>query len=207
MPRSEVAAAGLNLWKDAEFMRQQDLLAIAETVAGLILRLARGLTSSEQDPADNLPLAQLRLCGILSEGSRPMSALSRELCVSLSALTQIADRLERARLVKRVAEGNDRRVRCLQLTAQGEKMMRNRCEARVRRTLLVLERLSSSQRDAVRASLEVLVNACAAVQAGAEGVCERTLQTTNGHTHNRHPEITASKGSKSRVTPRTIVNP
>lgn len=114
-------------------MSQQDLLETAEVVAGLIPRLARGLTSAEKDPADNLPLAQLRLCGILSEGPRPMSALSRELGVSLSALTQIADRLERARLVKRVAAGNDRRVRCLQLTVRAEKMMRKRREVRVLR--------------------------------------------------------------------------
>ena len=105
-------------------MNQHELLETAEAVAGLIPRLARGLTSSEKDPADNLPLAQLRLCGILSEGPRPMSVLSRELGVSLSALTQIADRLERTRLVKRVVEENDRRVRCLQLTARGEKMTR-----------------------------------------------------------------------------------
>ena len=85
--------------------------------------------------------------------------------VSLSALTQIADRLERARLVKRVAEESDRRVRCLQLTARGEKMMRKRREARVLRTLAVLEPLAAPQREAVRASLEILVDACSAVQA------------------------------------------
>ena len=50
-----------------------------------------------------------------------MSALSREFGVSLSAMTRIADRLERARLVKRVAEGGDRRIRHLQLTPRGEK--------------------------------------------------------------------------------------
>ncbi len=193
-------------------MRQKDLLAIAEAVAGLIPRLARGLISSEKDPADNLPLAQLRLCGILSEGSRPMSVLSRELCVSLSSLTQIANRLERARLVNRVAEENDRRVRCLQLTVQGEKMMRNRREARVRRTLEVLECLSSPQREAVRASLEVLASACSAVPAGVKGAgvkgaCGRT-KTANGHTNNHHPEISeSSKGSKLRVPPRSKINP
>ncbi len=147
-------------------------------------RLARGLTSSERDPADDLPLAQLRLCGILSEGPRPMSALSRDLGVSHSALTQIADRLERARLVKRVAEDNDRRVRCLQLTAQGEKMTRSRREARVRRTLAVLERLSASQREAVRTSLEILVDACSAVQNGKETVARECGIADNGHSDN-----------------------
>jgi len=182
-------------------MSQQDLLETAEVVAGLMPRLARGLTSAEKDPADNLPLAQLRLCGILSEGPRPMSALSRALGVSLSALTQIADRLERARLVKRVAEGNDRRVRCLQLTARGEKMTRKRREARVLRTLAVLEHLSVPQREAVRASLEILVDACSAVQAGAEVQAGGRTKTANGHANNPHPGTAASNGSQSKVTP------
>ena len=182
-------------------MSQQDLLETAEVVAGLIPRLARGLTSAEKDPADNLPLAQLRLCGILSEGPRPMSALSRELGVSLSALTQIADRLERARLVKRVAAGNDRRVRCLQLTVRAEKMMRKRREVRVLRTLAVLERLSARQREAVRASLETLVHACSAPQVGTE------TETAAGHANTSDPLRTvkggtsASNGSKSKVNP------
>jgi len=179
-------------------MSQQDMLEIAEAIAGLIPRLARGLTSSEKDPADDLPLAQLRLCGILSEGSRPMSALSRALGVSLSALTQIADRLERARLVKRVAEENDRRVRCLQLTTRGEKMMHQRREARVLRTLAVLEHVAAQQREAVRASLEVLVDACSAAHAVEQGGNGKT-KTAIGHANNHHPRTKASKGSKSKV--------
>ncbi len=175
-------------------MSQEDLHEIAEAVAGLFPRLARGLSSAEKDLADDLPLAQLRLCGMLCEGSQPMSALSHALGVSLSALTQIADRLERARLVKRVAEENDRRVRCLQLTARGEKMTRKRREARVLRTLAVLEHLSAPQREAVRASLEVLVKACSAVQTGGE------TARANGHANNHHPPTSASKAPKPRAT-------
>ncbi len=187
-------------------MSQQELIETAEAVAGLIPRLARGLTSAERDPADDLPLAQLRLCGILSEGPRPMSAVSRELGVSLSALTQIADRLERAGLVKRVAGGSDRRVRCLQLTARGEKLTRKRREARVLRTLAVLEHLSAQQCEAVQASLEVLVNACSAVQVGtaleaaAEGSCGQT-EAANGHANHHHAETPVRKDSKSKVSP------
>ena len=186
-------------------MSQQDLLETATAVAGLIPRLARGLTSTLKDPADDLPLAQLRLCGILSDGPRPMSALSRELGVSLSALTQIADRLERARLVKRVAEENDRRVRCLQLTARGEKMTRKRREARVLRTAAVLEHLSPPQRAAVRASLEVLAKACSAVQAGADvpdGAEEirQRAETANGYANHHPPGTSADKGLRSKAT-------
>ena len=178
-------------------MSQQDLLETADAIARLIPRLARGLASSDKDPVDNLPLAQLRLCGILSDGPRPMSALSRELGVSLSALTQIADRLERARLVKRVAEESDRRVRCLQLTARAEKMMRKRREGRVLRALAVLEHLPAPQRKAVRASLETLVHACSALQVGTETV------PANGraNNHNHRPGTSVSKDPQSKATP------
>jgi DNA-binding MarR family transcriptional regulator len=195
-------------------MNEQDLLETAKVVAGLMPRLARGLSSPEKDPADDLPLAQLRLCGILSEGPRPMSALSRTLGVSLSALTQIADRLERARLVKRVAEENDRRVRCLQLTARGEKMTSKRREARVRRTVEVLEHLSVQEREAVRASLEILVDACSAVQSGKPDSQRESQRGKNPGEHvitvngnaNHHPktsanETSSNKGSKSKVIP------
>jgi len=56
------------------------------------------------DPAVELPLAQLKVCSLLYGGPLSMSAWA-ELGVSLSAMTQIADRLERARLVKRVNQG------------------------------------------------------------------------------------------------------
>jgi DNA-binding MarR family transcriptional regulator len=178
-------------------MSQQDLSKIAEEVAAMIPRLIRGLTSAENDPGDAMPLAQLRLCAILYEGPRSMSILSRELGVSLSALTQIADRLEKARLVKRVAEDNDRRVRCLQLTSRGEKMMRKRREARVLRTLAVLEHLSAPQRESVQSSLEMLVSACAAVQAGERRAPESTL-TANGHA--KHVEARSPSG---KISPRS----
>lgn len=148
-------------------MYQPELMQIAESLTGLLPRLMRGLSPpgvakpSAKDPVDDLPLAQLRLCATLSEGPRAMSALSRELGVSLSALTQTADRLERVRLVKRTAEEEDRRVRCLQLTPRGQRMMRKRHDARLRSSLAVLEQLSASERELVRTAMETLVSACA----------------------------------------------
>ncbi len=115
----------------------------AEDVATLLRSLLRELSVGLDDPAVDLPLAQLRVCTVLYGGPRPMSSLGRELGVSLSAITQIADRLERAGLVTRVAKGGDRRVRCLQLTHRGEKMMRLHEEARIQRMSAALEHLNS----------------------------------------------------------------
>jgi DNA-binding MarR family transcriptional regulator len=148
-------------------MYQPELMQIAESLTGLLPRLVRGLSSpgvskpGKKELVDDLPLAQLRLCGMLGEGPRAMSVLSRELGVSLSALTQTADRLERVRLVKRTSADEDRRVRCLQLTPRGERMMRKRRDARLRSNLAVLEQLSASERQLVHTAMETLVSACA----------------------------------------------
>ena len=63
-----------------------------------ILALTRQLLAVDDSAAD-LPLRQLRVCMALHEGPRSMSYLSRELGVSLSAMTQIADRLEHTGLL------------------------------------------------------------------------------------------------------------
>ena len=77
-------------------------------------------------------------------------------------MTQIADRLERASLVKRVAEGNDRRVRCLRLTPRGESIMQRREDTRVEHASAALARLSAKKRKEVFEALETLLDACLA---------------------------------------------
>ncbi|MBU4271559.1 MAG: MarR family transcriptional regulator [Planctomycetes bacterium] len=141
----------------------------AETLANLLHSLIRRLTSGDHDdPVTDLPLAQLRLCNALCGKPRSMSAISRELGTSLSAVTQIADRLERAGLIKRVPRGDDRRVRCLRLTDRGEKMMRLHEENRIQRMSEVLTRLAPDERQAATAALESLVKAAGEV-AGRDG--------------------------------------
>ena len=152
-------------------MYQTELVQIAESLTGLIPRLARGLstqgnlTPREKDLADELPLAQLRVCAVLSEGPRAMSVLGRELGVSLSALTQIADRLERARLVKRTAAR--RPPRALPATyssrhgddAQAPRSPAPQQPGRARTTF-------RPERKLVRTAMETLVSACTRVQNG-----------------------------------------
>ena len=136
----------------------------AAAVIGLLQSLLRELTTGSNDPAAELPLAQLRLCRVLSSGLQSISAISRELGVSLSAITQIADRLERARLIRRVTEDNDRRIRCLQLTARGEKLLRLHDEGRIRRMAAALERLTPKARKDAAAALDTLVRASVAAR-------------------------------------------
>ncbi len=137
----------------------------AQTTARLLHELLRQLAAgAEDDPVVDLPLAQLRVCAILHQGPGSMSAVSRELGVSLSAMTQLADRLERAELVKRVAQGGDRRVRCLQLTEHGAKMMRYHEEVRVHRISVALEHLAPNARNQVTVALQTMIQACIATK-------------------------------------------
>jgi MarR family transcriptional regulator, transcriptional regulator for hemolysin len=132
----------------------------AKTLVAALPALMRQLFAMENDPAEELPLGQLRLCVLLIERPRPMSALSRELKISLSAMTQLADRMERAGLVERVAEGSDRRVRKLQLTPRGEKILRYREKARMRRVTDVVRRLPPRTRYEILAAFRALSAAC-----------------------------------------------
>jgi DNA-binding MarR family transcriptional regulator len=161
----------------AYFMTETAILEQASRVASLVMTLVRQLSMPDNGPADELPLGQLRLCNMLYDGPRSMSALSRDLNVSLSAMTQIADRLETAGLVNRVAEGSDRRIKCLQLTPQGENVLRARQDARVRRVEEALGQLHSDTRTDILTALETLSAACAANGHGAVASEPSLVQT------------------------------
>jgi DNA-binding MarR family transcriptional regulator len=130
----------------------------------LLQSLLRELTAGSNDPAVELPLAQLRVCRVLCNGRQSISTISRELGVSLSAVTQIADRLERAKLIDRVADGGDRRIRCLQLTGRGEKLLRLHDEERIQRTAAMLGQLTPKAREKAATVMKTLGHAAAAAR-------------------------------------------
>jgi DNA-binding MarR family transcriptional regulator len=136
----------------------------AREMTALVLGVTRQLLAVDDQAAD-LPLRQLRVCMALHDEPRSMTALGRELGMSLSAMTQIADRLERAGLVKRSLEGTDRRVRCLQLTPRGQKMMQLREQIRIQRVSGVVRTMSQHARNEVLSALQVLLTACLAANA------------------------------------------
>src|SRR5437660_5211187 len=104
---------------DNELLNDQAIL-----LECLLPKLMRRLFTLEQDhPVQELPLAQLRVCAILANGPKSMSAIGEELRNSTSAITQLADRMERAGLVERGPGSDDRRVRELRLTKEGAEMM------------------------------------------------------------------------------------
>lgn len=134
----------------------------------MLSRITRNLSDLDTDPARELPIAQLRVCNVLREGPRSVSALSRELGTTPSAMTQIADRLQRAGLVERASEEGDRRVRVLRLTTHGEEIMRARREKRVLRITEALSHLDPEMRERIVESFAALLSAGPASQAEPE---------------------------------------
>jgi DNA-binding MarR family transcriptional regulator len=132
----------------------------AERLESLLPRVMRALRSTEtQPPLEALPLALLRVCGILRKGPHTMAAVGDDLGVTRSAASQLAARLERRGLVERVGAGADRRRRVLRLTPHGESVMSVRHAMRVQRAAMCLERLRPAERRAVLSALETMASA------------------------------------------------
>lgn len=136
------------------------LQAQAEELEQMLPVLMRRLFTLEPDhPAMELPLAQLRVCTILQVGPRTLSGLSGELGISVSAVTQLADRLDQAGLVERVPGVEDRRTKLVRLTQAGAVIMRERRTARINRVYRALCRIPSSERDAMLETIRNLLEA------------------------------------------------
>jgi DNA-binding MarR family transcriptional regulator len=141
-------------------MNEELLLDQAAKLESLLPKLMRRLfTLDPSHPANDLPLAQLRVCTILQAGPRTVSAIGEELGISVSAATQIADRLERVGFVERVAERDDRRMKKVQLTAHGDEVMASRREKRVQGVAAALEKLPPAAREELLRAFHVLLDA------------------------------------------------
>ena len=69
--------------------------------------------------------------------------------------------------------GDDRRVRCLQLTERGERMMRLHEKARLGQMSKVLDNLTPVERQEVTASLQTLIRAAAVAKGQDDDAPER----------------------------------
>jgi DNA-binding MarR family transcriptional regulator len=117
------------------------------------------------NPLSDLPVAQLRLMRSLSGGPQTPSALSEQLATSVSAVTQLANRLEAAKLVEREEDPNDRRVRRLRLSPKGARHVKRRKAARIAGVERLLCHLSDEERSAVLGAIERLAGLSATAPA------------------------------------------
>ncbi len=111
------------------------------------------------DPLSDLPVAQLRLMRSLGTGDQTPSVLAEQLSTSVSAVTQMANRLEAAGMIEREEDTSDRRVRRLRLSAKGSQLVKCRREHRIQGAEKLLAALSADERHAAIAALEKLASA------------------------------------------------
>jgi DNA-binding MarR family transcriptional regulator len=104
----------------------------------------------------DLPVRQLKVCLALLRSSCSMSEIGREIGMSPSAVTQVSDRLERRGLVERVLPEGDRRVRRLQLTGKGLRLMRRHEEKQLHKIAGALDRLTEQELEQLMSGLEIL---------------------------------------------------
>ena len=101
--------------------------------------------------AADLTLPQYALLSQLAnEGTTSMTLASRKLHISKPAVTNLVDRLEKKRLLKRLAHPGDRRVTLLEIQPRGEVIVRAIQRRIIQLMLKALAPLKSAERNIVR---------------------------------------------------------
>jgi DNA-binding MarR family transcriptional regulator len=145
--------------------KNREIYEQAEQLNQLLPALAHHLfaqpkVSDDGTLSGGLSPTQLRLCLLLEAGAQNMSTLSEEMGITMSAVTQLADRLERAKVVERSTGQEDRRVKLLQLTPYGKEILQARLHSRLRRMTDALSLLPPDLRVTLLQNLTNLLEAC-----------------------------------------------
>ncbi len=134
----------------------------AVRLEGLFPRVLRTLfRPNGEDPLVDLPIGQMRMMRLLEAKSWTPSSLGEELGLSVSAVTQMANRLDSTGMLAREEDPADRRVKHLMLTPLGKEKMRARRERRVRLLESVLVHMKEERQDEFIKMLEELLDASA----------------------------------------------
>jgi DNA-binding MarR family transcriptional regulator len=126
------------------------------------MRAATGAEYLQEIEATGLSLAQVKSLFILAgcsenEGAISVNAVSERLGLSLSATSRALDGLARQKLVQRTEDPDDRRVRRLQLTAKGDRLVNNLVALRRAGLERFVKTLDDEQRSSLDAALEAIL--------------------------------------------------
>ena len=128
----------------------------AHRLSARLLRVSERIRADFAAIAADFDLTVLQARSLLFlEEDRPMRALAEHLGSEPSNVTGLADRLESAGLIQRVA-GTDRRVTLLRLTSAGRRL-RARLAERVAAEATVMARLDAAQRRTLAQLLDQLL--------------------------------------------------
>ena len=132
-----------------------DPLTVANDLRPVLLRLSRGLRQETEQLS--VTSRQVTLLWLIREHpGLSLRELAAEERVSAPAVSGIVDRLEKAGLIERVRDPEDRRRVGLEVTGDGERLLKR---VRARRTTWLAERLKGLDDDelaAVEAAIEPL---------------------------------------------------
>jgi len=131
-------------------------------IEGLLPRVLRTLFKPDpNDPLVDIPVGQMRMLRLLTLKAWTPSNLGEELGLSVSAVTQMANRLDSIGFVSRVEDPLDRRVKHLTLTPLGRANMIRRRDRRVYRLESVMSNMPVDRQVEFIALLEELIEASA----------------------------------------------
>ena len=128
-------------------------MAEARETSSLLMAVTERTRRNFEDAAAQFDLTPPLARAVLAlETATPMSALADHMYCDASNITGIAERLEARGLVARTASPGDRRVKMLELTAQGREL-RSALETTLIEGSPVMVALSSKERATLRALL------------------------------------------------------
>ena len=129
-------------------------------IEGLLPRVLRTLFKpDENDPLVELPVGQMRMMRLLAQKTFTPSNLGEELGLSVSAVTQMANRLDSIGYLSRIEDPVDRRVKHLTLTPLGKEKMFKRQAKRIQRLESVLGHMPIDRQVEFLKLLEELIDA------------------------------------------------
>jgi len=94
----------------------------------------------------DLSISQYALLNQLAVSGGPMTEISCKLHVSKPAVTNLVDRLEKKKMIKRVAHPKDRRVYLLEIQPKGEKIVREIQSEILKFLLKTFDQLNAAER-------------------------------------------------------------
>jgi DNA-binding MarR family transcriptional regulator len=144
----------------------EELQTEAVELERLLTAVLRGIYRPHpSDPLIDLTSAQIRMMRALEAGPEPASTVGDQLCLSVSAVTQVANRLENLGLITRTGVTTDRRVKLLSLTSLGREWLDQRNRFRIERVQAALGRIAPEDRASILRSLRTLDTAWQAERA------------------------------------------
>ena len=93
---------------------------------------------------------------LLHKGAMTMSALCEAVLLANASMTAAVDRLEKKKLVERIADATDRRVRLVQLTPEGTAMIKRLFARHLKDLEEVMKDVPAAERTQVRQVLKTI---------------------------------------------------